>query len=156
MNYLKLQQDLLKSALNRDLKDKRFDGFFLKRENDVLVGFDNTAFFSIPYDKLYIDLEKVFYARELQSIEKLLTLIEKDTVPLTYTGNDKEVAFGKRKKGHLLQLQDSHGYDVFINKSLLKYYDFDSLTLYGNGAYHPAVIYEDGLFVGVACPTRVN
>ena len=156
MNYLKLQQDLLKSAFNRDVKDKRFDGFFLKRENDILVGFDNTAFFSIPYDKLYIDLEKVFNARELQSLERLLKQIEKDTKLLTYTGNDKEVTLGKRKKGHLLQFQNSHGDDVFINKSLLKYYDFDSLVLYGNGAYHPVVIYEDGLFVGVACATRVK
>ena len=31
MNYLKLEQDLLKSASNRDVKGKYFDGFFLEK-----------------------------------------------------------------------------------------------------------------------------
>lgn len=158
MNYLKLEQDLLKSASNRDVKGKYFDGFFLKREDDVLVSFDRTAFFSIPYDELYIDVEKVFDAREVKTLGELLEKIKKDAEPepLSFTGNTKEFAINKRKKEHLLQYKNFHGDDVFINKSLLKYYDFESLVLYGNGARHPIMIYEDDLFVGVACPTVVK
>lgn len=153
MNYLKLEQDLLKSASNRDVKGKTFDGFFLKREDDVLVSFDRIAVFSIPYNELYIDVEKVFDAREVKTLGELLVKIGKDTEPLTYTGNTKKVASGKRKKEYLMQFQNSHGDDVLINKSLLKYYDFERLVLYGNDARHPVTIYEDDLFVGVACPT---
>ena len=158
MNYLKLEQDLLKSASNRDVKGKYFDGFFLKREDDVLVSFDRTAVFSIPYNELYIDVEKVFDAREVKTLRELLEKIKKDAEhePLSFTGNTKEFAINKRKKEHLLQYQNSHGDDVFINKSLLKYYDFERLVLYGNGARHPVMIYEDDLFVGVACPTVVK
>lgn len=77
MNYLKLEQDLLKSASNRDVKGKYFDGFFLKREDDVLVSFDRTAVFSIPYNELYIDVEKVFDAREVKTLRELLEKIKK-------------------------------------------------------------------------------
>ena len=155
MNYLKLEQDLLKSASNRDVKGKPFNGFFLKREDDVLISFDRTAFFSVPYNELYIDIEKVFDACEVKTLGKMLEKIKKDTEPLTYTGNTKEVTRGKRKKERLLQYKNSHGDDIFINKTLLKYYDFKRMVLYGADSRHPVVIYEDDLFVGVACPTAL-
>ena len=48
MNYIKLQQELIKSANSRDEKGKAFNGFYVKREYETLIGLNQSQVFVIP------------------------------------------------------------------------------------------------------------
>jgi len=78
MNTLKLQNDLIKAAFNRDEKGKPFYGFYLKRESEIVIGPDHSQAFVIPNERLYIDVEKVFNGKEVPTFENVLSNIEND------------------------------------------------------------------------------
>ena len=76
MNYIKLQQDLIKAANNRDEKGKAFNGFYVKREFETIIGPNQSQAFVIPNEQLYINVEKVFNGREVPTFENVLYKIE--------------------------------------------------------------------------------
>ena len=149
MNTLKLQNDLTKAAFNRDKKGKLFNGVYLKREYDTLVGFNGTAIYCIYNDELYIDCEKVFAGRSPQNFENVVNnVMDSDNYePLTNTR-----IIEQRKKANLFKFENSKG-DTYINKDLLKYFDMSRLVLIGGDNMQPIRAYEDNTFVGIVCPT---
>lgn len=156
MNILKLQQDLVKAAFNRDKKAKFFNGVFLKRQSDTLVGFDGSAIYSISNDELFINPDKVFNGRSPQNF--------KNVVDGVMNGKDYEVLIDtntienhviNRKKISLLKFKNSQG-DIYINKNLFKYFDMDTLVLYGGTDKQPIRVYENETFVGIVCPTWIQ
>ena len=153
MNTLKLQNDLVKAAINRDRKGKSFQGVYLKRDNDTLVGFSGTAVYSLWASDLYIDCEKVFNGRSPQNFENVVNSVmdNDDYEPLTNTRTIEQRKING-KKANLFKFNNSKG-DIYINKDLLKYFDMDRLVLFGGDNMQPIRAYEDNTFVGIVCPT---
>ena len=159
MNYIKLQQDLIKAAANHDKKGKLFNGVFLKRDYDTLVGFNAYAIYAIYAiynDELYIDCEKVFNGRSSQNLENVINGImdNEDYEPLNNLNTIEQHKI-KGKKASLFKFKNSKG-DIYINKDLLKYFDMDTLVLYGGDNRQPIRAYEDNTFVGIVCPTVIK
>ena len=156
MNVLKLQNDLTKAAFNRDKKGKLFNGVFLTREYDTLVGFNGLAIYTIYNDELYIDCEKVFNGRSPQTLENVVNNVmgDKDYEPLTNLNTIEQRKINS-KKASLFKFKNSKG-DIYINKDLLKYFDMDKLVLFGGDNRQPIRAYEDNTFVGIVCPTIVK
>ena len=46
--------------------------------------------------------------------------------------------------------------DIYIDKNLLKYFDMDTLVLYGGTDKQPIRVYENETFVGIVCPTWIQ
>lgn len=156
MNTLKLQNDLMKQAFNRDKKSKMFNGVFLKREYNTLVGFNGSAIYTIYNDELYIDCERVFNGRSPQNFENVINGVmnNKEYEALTNL-NTTELHKINGKKATLFKFKNSKGY-IYINKDLLKYFDMDRLVLIGGDNRQPIRAYEDDIFVGIVCPTVVR
>lgn len=156
MNTLKLQNDLTKAAFNRDKKGKAFNGVYLTREYDTLVGFNGSAIYTIYNDELYIDCEKVFNGRSPQRLENVINGImdDEDYEPLTNTRTIEQHKING-KKANLFKFKNSKG-DIYVNKDLLKYFDMDKLVLIGGDNKQAVRVYEDNTFVGIVCPTWVK
>ena len=156
MNTLKLQNDLTKAAFNRDNKGKMFNGVFLKRDYDTLVGFNGAAIYVIYNDELYIDCEKVFNGRSPQNFENVINSVmdSNDYEPLTNL-NTIEQRNVNGEKTNLFKFKNSKG-DIYINKDLLKYFDMARLVLFGGDNREPIRVYEDNTFVGIVCPTLIR
>ena len=156
MNTLKLQNDLVKAAINRDRKGKSFQGVYLKRDNDTLVGFTGAAVYSLWASDLYIDCEKVFNGHSPQNFENVINNVmdNDDYEPLTNL-NTNEQRKVNGKKTNLFKFKNSKG-DIYINKDLLKYFDMNSLVLFGGDNKQPIRAYEDTTFVGIVCPTVIR
>ena len=156
MNYIKLQQDVIKAAANRDKKGKAFNGVYLTREYDTLVGFSGAAIYCIYSDELYIDCEKVFNGRSPQNFKNVVddVMNNKEYEALTNL-NTTELHKINGKKATLFKFKNSKGY-IYINKDLLKYFDMDNLVLIGGDNRQPIRAYEGNTFVGIVCPTVVK
>ena len=156
MNTLKLQNDLTKAAFNRDKKGKLFNGVYLNRDYDTLVGFNGSAIYVIYNDELYIDCEKVFAGRSPQNFENVINSVmdNEDYEPLTNTRTIEQRKING-KKAMLYKFNNSKG-DIYINKDLLKYFDMDKLVLIGGDNTQPIRAYEDNTFVAIVCPTLLK
>ena len=156
MNTVKLQNDLTKAAFNRDKKGKLFNGVFLKRDYDTLVGFNGSAIYVIYNDELYIDCEKVFAGRSPQNFENVInSVIDNDDYESLTNLNTIEQRNVNGKKTNLFKFNNSKG-DIYINKELLKYFDMNRLVLFGGDNRQPIRAYENNTLVGIVCPTLIR
>ena len=158
MNTLKLQNDLIKAAANRDEKGKAFNGFYLKREYETIIGPNQSQAFIIPNEELYIDVEKVFNGREVPTFERVLSKIETDE---NYTHLKNEDVLERhvynKKKIDVYRFENPVlNEKIYLDKKLMKYYDMDKLVIYGGNNKQPVKIYEDDLFIGVLAPVWVQ
>ena len=115
MNTLKLQNDLVKAANNRDKKGKLFNGVYLTREYDTLVGFNGSAIYPIYNDELYIDCEKVFNGRSPQNFENVINSVmdDEDYEPLTNTRTIEQRKING-KKANLFKFKNSKVISILI------------------------------------------
>ena len=158
MNYIKLQQDLIKAANNRDEKHKAFNGFYVKREYETIVGPNQSQVFIIPNEQLYIDVEKVFNGREVPTFENVLYKIETNE-NYTFLKNENvlEQRVYNKKKIDVYRFENTKlNEKIYLNKKLMKYYDMDNLSIYGGNNKQPVKIYENGKFVGVLAPVWIQ
>ena len=157
MNYIKLQQDLIKAANNRDEKYKAFNGFYVKREFETIIGPNQSQAFIVPNECLYIDVEKVFNGREVPTFERVLSKIETDE---NYTFLKNENVLEQRvykKKIDVYRFENTKlNEKIYLNKKLMKYYDTDNLSIYGGNNKQPVKIYENGKFIGVLAPVWIQ
>ena len=158
MNTLKLQNDLIKAAANRDEKGKAFNGFYLKREYETIIGPNQSQAFIIPNEQLYIAVEKVFNGREVPTFERVLSKIETDE---NYTHLKNEDVLERhvynKKKIDVYRFENPVlNEKIYLDKKLMKYYDMDKLVIYGGNNKQPVKIYEDDLFIGVLAPVWVQ
>lgn len=158
MNYIKLQQDLIKTAANRDEKYKQFLGFYLKKECEFVCGLNRSQAFIIPNNNVYIDIDKVFKGREVPAFDNVLYKIQTDK---TYSMlKDTEVieqrTIGKKKIQLLVYENIATNEKIYLDKKLFKYYNTKNLVLYGGNDKQPVRVYEDTEFVGVIAPVWVK
>lgn len=158
MNYIKLQQDLIKSAANRDEKGKMFNGFYVKREFETIIGPNQSQVFVIPNEQLYIDIEKVFNGREVPTFERVLSKIETDE-NYTFLKNEDilERHEYNKKKIDVYRFENTNlNEKIYLDKKLMKYYDMNNLSIYGGNNKQPVKIYENGKYVGVLAPVWIQ
>ena len=158
MNTLKLQNDLVKAAINRDEKGKAFNGFYVKREYETIIGPNQSQVFVIPNEQLYIDVEKVFNGREVPTFENVLYKIETNE-NYTFLKNENvlEQRVYNKKKIDVYRFENTKlNEKIYLNKKLMKYYDMDNLSIYGGNNKQPVKIYENGKFVGVLAPVWIQ
>ena len=158
MNYIKLQQDLIKAANNRDEKHKAFNGFYVKREFETIIGPNQSQVFVIPNEQLYIDVEKVFNGREVPTFERVLSKIETNE-NYTFLKNESVLerhVYNKKKIDVYKFENTSLNERVYLNKKFMKYFDMDNLSIYGGNNKQPVKIYENGKFVGVLAPVWIQ
>ena len=158
MDYIKLQQDLIKAANSRDEKGKAFNGFYVKREFETIIGPNQSQVFVIPNEQLYIDVEKVFNSREVPTFENVLYKIETNE-NYTFLKNENvlEQRVYNKKKIDVYRFENTRlNEKIYLNKKLMKYYDMDNLSIYGGNNKQPVKIYENGKFVGVLAPVWIQ
>ena len=158
MNYIKLQQDLIKAANSRDEKHKAFNGFYVKREYETIIGPNQSQVFVIPNEQLYINVEKVFNGREVPTFERVLSKIETDE-NYTFLKNENvlEQRVYNKKKIDVYRFENTKlNEKIYLNKKLMKYYDMDNLSIYGGNNKQPVKIYENGKFIGVLAPVWIQ
>lgn len=158
MNYIKLQQDIIKAAANRDEKGKMFNGFYLKREFETIIGPNRSQAFIIPNEQLYINVEKVFNAREVPTFENVLSKIETNE-NYTFLKNDNvlEQRVYNKKKIEVYRFENPNLKEkVYLDKKLMKYYDMDNLSIYGGNNKQPVKVYEGEKFIGVVAPVWIK
>lgn len=158
MNYIKLQQELIKAANSRDEKGKAFNGFYVKREYETLIGPNQSQVFVIPNEQLYIDVEKVFNGREVPTFENVLYKIETNE-NYTFLKNENvlEQRVYNKKKIDVYRFENTKlNEKIYLNKKLMKYYDMDNLSIYGGNNKQPVKIYENGKFIGVLAPVWIQ
>ena len=158
MNYIKLQQDLIKVAFNRDEKGKAFNGFYVKREFETIIGPNQSQVFVIPNEQLYIDVEKVFNGREVPTFENVLYKIETNE-NYTFLKNENvlEQRVYNKKKIDVYRFENTKlNEKIYLNKKLMKYYDMDNLSIYGGNNKQPVKIYENGKFISVLAPVWIQ
>ena len=158
MNYIKLQQDIIKAAANRDEKGKMFNGFYLKRDYETIIGPNRSQAFVIPNEQLYIDVEKVFNGKEVPTFERVLSKIETDE---NYTFLKNEEVLERhvyiKKKIDVYRFENTNlNEKIYLDKKLMKYYDMDKLVIYGGNNKQPVKIYEGDLFVGILAPVWIQ
>lgn len=154
MDYIKLQNDLMKAAFNRDKKNKIFTGFYLKKECEIVFGLNRSQAFIIPNDRVYIDIDKVFIGREVPSFENVLYQIRtnENYSLLKDTGIIEQRNIGKKKIQLLVYENTVLDEQLYLDKKLFKYYNTKNLVLYGGNNKQPVRVYEDTEFVGVIAP----
>lgn len=158
MNYIKLQQDLIKAANNRDEKRKEFNGFYVKREYETIIGPNQSQAFVIPNEQLYIDVEKVFNGREVPTFENVLYKIENNE-NYTFLKNEDVLerhVYNKKKIDVYRFENQNFNQKIYLNKKLMKYYDMDKLVIYGGNNKQPVRVYEDDLFIGILAPVWIQ
>ena len=158
MNYIKLQQDLIKAANNRDEKYKEFNGFYVKREYETIIGPNRSQAFVIPNEQLYINLEKVFNGKEVPTFENVLYKIQNNESysVLKDTGIIEQRTICKKKIQLLVYENTALNEKIYLDKKLLKYFDMDNLSIYGGNNKQPVKIYENGKFIGVLAPVWIQ
>ena len=158
MDYIKLQNDLMKAAFNRDEKYKQFLGFYLKKEYEIVCGLNRSQAFIIPNDNVYIDIDKIFKGREVPTFDNVLYKIQTDESysMLKNTGIIEQRTVGKKKIQLLVYENTIFNERIDLDKKLFKYYDTKNLVLYGGNNKQPVKIYEDDLFIGVLAPVWIQ
>lgn len=158
MDYIKLQNDLMKAAFNRDEKYKQFLGFYLKKECELVCGLNRSQAFVIPNDMVYIDIDKIFKGREVPTFDNVLYKIQTDESysMLKDTGIIEQRTIGKKKIQLLVYENTALNEKIYLDKKLFKYYDTKNLVLYGGNCRQPVKIYENGKFIGVLAPVWIQ
>ena len=158
MDYIKLQNDLMKAAFNRDEKYKEFLGFYLKKECEIVCGLNRSQAFVIPNDSVYIDVDKIFKGREVPTFDNVLYKIQTDESysMLKDTGVIEQRTVGKKKIQLLVYENTALNEKIYLDKKLFKYYDTKNLVLYGGNCKQPVRVYEDTEFIGVLAPVWIQ
>ena len=144
MNYVKIQQDILKLRLEELQKHKPVKIIYQKIDECVWISTDGFVIYAIPERFFILDTVK-FDKPESSAIVNLLDTTDyKDLIPT----NQKRVM--EKCTATVLLLEDI---EVFIDEKLLKNFD-KSATFQSKGQLSPVHVYENGELVGVVCPLR--
>ena len=155
MNYLKLQQDLIKELVNEPNK-KQF--IRIGRIDGNVAILTEYSVFIVPNDKFLLDYEKI--KNKLMEMEEhtIRNFIPNDLVDVVKT-NDIKVIAGQRlnsKSVHCNKYLIDNKTPLYVNEKLLKYFDDDENEYKGTNDKAPLFIYEDDMLVGFVLPVQVS
>lgn len=160
MNYIKLQQDIIKQVINKPTK-RTFVGvakYNVNFTDNIVIITEHSAFF-IPEDYFWLDYEKL--SKELreftsQNIESFLHADKQKYAIKTNESRTLDKAYCKTKKPitcSIFKIKDED-VKVFINDKLLTYFNGDN-NYKAVSAKAPVYVYENETLVGFALPVNV-
>ena len=143
MNYIKLQQDLLKDFLKEKIKRC----MFFEEDGYVHILPDGIVVYRIPKCCWLLDGEwiKKNFPSSL-TLKKLYN--ENDCRPAVATG-----AYKKNDDRTLMVIENEH-FTVYIDKVFMKYFKDPTFMVKNNVS--PVGVYEGKELVGVVCPAKVK
>ena len=139
MNYIKLQQDLIKDFL----KEKVKRCLFFEEDGYVHISPDGFVVFRIPKCQFLLDSEWI--KKNFPSFMTLKKFYNEDDYrPVVATG-----VYRENNERTLIEVKNEH-FTVYIDKVFMKY--FKEPTFMIKNSVSPVGVYEDGELVGVVCP----
>lgn len=148
MDYIKIQEKMLKDAYERDTKLKKFS--YRYGETDEIIGItpDGYIMYFIPKKMLYINTEMIF--KEIAPV-KLNCFIDsqKDQKDVIMT-NQIEITDNKVQVRLFKTVESSE--NIWIDEKLLKYFDLKRSSFKGMNGRSPLFVYEYENLVGIILP----
>ena len=153
MNVLKLQNDLLKKAYNRDYNYKKDDtGVYSVCEyecTNYLAYSDKHAVYMIPEFLLYIDINKIFPGEPTKALDRIIN--NSKDVNLVEVLDTDTIKMQDKSKLHIFKIDDE---EIYVDEKLLKYFDFkNDISFFGAGKKSPIYVFEQDILMGLVLPT---
>lgn len=151
MNYLKVQQNLLKAADARDgWKHKDFHVAYSVTDNRVWVCPEGCWMMGIPKDQFYLDVDKIW--KDFQPFKTETFLKDTwDLKPAVDTNTTIQVTEFKKKLNLHKFVVD--GEEVYIQEKYLEFFDPDA-HFEGRNSKAPLYVYENDELVGLILPVN--
>lgn len=142
MKYLKIQQDILKEALNGGGK------FLMGAYKDSIAMTDGFVMWLIPKQMFMLDLESL-KSKGIRSLDV--------TSLLDYDGSqykDAVCTSDLKKQGNSIVLNiKSEAEDAWVDMKLLKYYDNPQFKV--SGKHNALMVFEEEELAGLVLPVRM-
>lgn len=150
MNYLKLQQELLKAAESRDgPKHKQFDVHY-SIINDRIWVFPHAFFgMGIPLDKFYLDVDKIW--KDTSPLACGWILKDAENAKPAVDTNTSVILKTEKKSVHKFIVNDE---SIFVNEKYLNY--FNDSCFKGTNGKSPLFVYEFDELVGMILPIKLK
>lgn len=149
MKYLKFQNDLMKKAFARDdYRHKPFRCVWGFDADDELWVFPD-GFFGVRLSRPFRYIDPLTVLNTYDSPEIRIDKIIDDSNALDAALTNQIVDHGKN-----LRLFEVGKEKVYVNESLMKYFDLDESTFKGTNRKSPIFIYENNALVGLVLPTN--
>lgn len=146
MNIISAQVDVLKEALKK--KNTVFYGVLL---DSVIIG-DSSRLYIIPKKKCGIDLTNIDSNNVKILQETTLKNIINDNSYENVTFTDDKKVVGKKT----LRIFSKGDENIYIDESLIKYFDLENCTFKGHNSKSPVYIYEHEVIVGLVLPFYIK
>ena len=146
MNIINAQVEVLKEALKN--KNTVIYGVL---DDKVIIGNGNRLYI-IPKKKCGVDLTNIDSNNVKILQESTLKNFMNDNLyeNVTLTDN-KKVVYKKT-----LRVFSKGDENIYVDESLIKYFDLENSTFKGRNSKSPIYIYEDGVMVGLVLPILVK
>ena len=145
MNIINAQIEVLKEALKN--KNTVVYGVLL---DNVFIGNGNRLYI-IPKEECGVDLTNIDNNVKIMPESTLKNLINDNLFENVTLTNDKKVIDKKT-----LRVFSKGDENIYIDESLLKYFDLENSTFKGKNRKSPIYIYEGYTMVGLVLPVLLN
>lgn len=152
MNYLKIQQDILKATLNTkiSLKQGVYVCPYFEMEDAIFVCPEALFGMKIPKNLFYLDKEKVFEAPPWDVGGKMMISNSVNTFDAEDTRTVIDYIHNKKKmKLHIFDVES--GERVYVDERFMKYFD-DCTEFTGSTSKSPIYVWKNGVVVGMIMP----
>ena len=148
MNIINAQVEVLKEALNGKRKRNVIYGTL---DDKVIIG-NNTRLYVIPKKECAIDLTNIDSNNVKIMQESSLKNFINDNLYESVTLTDDKKVVDKK----ILRVFSNCNENIYVDESLIKYFDLEKSTFKGRNKKSPIYIYEYEVMVGVVLPVVVN
>ena len=147
MNIISAQVEVLKEALKK--KNTVLYGVLL---DNVIIGNGNRLFYIIPKKKCGVDLTNIDSNNVKILQESTLKNIINDNLYENVTLTDDKKVVGKKT----LRVFSKGDENIYIDETLIKYFDLKNCTFKGHDSKSPVYIYEHEVIVGLVLPFYIK
>lgn len=154
MNYIKIQNDILKAKDKYDISVKRFPYMYGCYDNNVGIVDDGKSIYLIPDKLFYLDKDKIFNSVSSNIVEKMVKS-ELDTQSLIFTGNIRSL---KDCKIDVAILKDDKNNEIAFNIKYLKNIGLkaNECTFKGTNYKSPIYVYEYDRLAAIIMPVKLG
>ena len=146
MNIINAQVEVLKEALKN--KNTVIYGVVL---DNVIIGNSNRLYI-IPKKECGVDLTNIYNNNVKIMQESTLKNLRNDNLFENVTLTDDKKVVDKKT----LRVFTKGDENIYVDESLIKYFDLENSTFKGKNRKSPIYIYEGYNMVGLVLPVRVN
>lgn len=149
MNYIKLQQDILKAKFDEDTRGRRSPFLYGLYENSVAIIVNGCYIVFVPKHCFYLDLKKVFPDNVPVKLDTMLKRIY-EAEPVEDTKSIRIVTDKERKVRVFAGPKDQ----IWLADDTFKYFGKDVTEYRGTDKKGPVYLYEYEVLVGIILPVN--